>query len=52
LWIAVDSNNKQILLRIHISFERTILVAELFLTSLVKNYGKHSLSTDEGTCYS
>jgi putative transposase len=52
LWILVDSINK-LILRIHISFERTILVAaELFLTSLVKDYGKHSLSTDEGTCYS
>jgi putative transposase len=51
LWIVVDSINK-LILRIHISFERTILVAELFLTSLVKDYGKHSLSTDEGTCYS
>lgn len=30
LWIAVDSINK-LILRIHISFERTILVAELFL---------------------
>jgi putative transposase len=52
LWIVVDSINK-LILRIHISFESTILVAaELFLTSLVKDYGKHSLSTDEGTGYS
>jgi hypothetical protein len=53
LWIAVNSINKLILLRIHISFERTILVAERFLNSLVKDYGKHSLSTDGGgTWYS
>jgi putative transposase len=52
LSIVVDSINK-LILRLHISFERTILVAaELFLTSLVKDYGKHSLSTHEGTCYS
>jgi transposase-like protein len=28
LWIAVDSINKKLILGIHISFERTILVAE------------------------
>ena len=28
LWIAVDSINKKLILEIHISFERTILVAE------------------------
>ena len=52
LWIAIDSINKFIL-GIHISFERTILVAERFLNSLIKDYGKHSLSTDDGgTWYS
>jgi putative transposase len=52
--IAVDSINKLILgIRIF-SFERTILVAaERFLSLLVKDYGKHSLSTDGGgTWYS
>jgi transposase-like protein len=28
LWIAVDSINEKLILGIHISFERTILVAE------------------------
>jgi transposase-like protein len=28
LWIAVDSINKKLILGIHISFERTILVVE------------------------
>jgi transposase-like protein len=52
LWIAVDSINK-LILGIRICFERTILVAaERFMNSLVKDYGKHSLSTDEGTWYS
>jgi putative transposase len=51
LWIAVDSINK-LFLEIHISFERTILVAEWFLTSLVKDYWKHSVSTYQGTWYS
>jgi len=51
LWIAIDSINK-LILGIHISFERTILVAERFLNSLIKDYGKHSLSThDGGTWY-
>jgi hypothetical protein len=49
--IAVDSINK-LILGIRICFERTILVAERFMNSLVKDYGKHSLSTDEGTWYS
>jgi hypothetical protein len=52
--IAVNSINKLILgIRIF-SFERTILAAaERFLNSLVKDYGKHSLSTDGGgTWYS
>jgi hypothetical protein len=33
------------------SFKRPILVTERFLNSLVKDYGKHSLSTDRGTWY-
>jgi hypothetical protein len=42
VWVAVDSINK-LILGIRISFERTILVVERFLNSLVKDYGKHSL---------
>jgi putative transposase len=37
-----------VILGIKISFERIILVAERFLQELVKKYGKHSISTDEG----
>jgi putative transposase len=47
VWVVVDSINK-LILGIRISFERTILVVERFLNSLVKDYGKHSLSTDGG----
>ncbi|HEX7207010.1 MAG TPA: hypothetical protein VF233_02435, partial [Nitrososphaeraceae archaeon] len=45
VWIAVDSINK-LILGIRISFERTILVVERFLNSLVKDYGKHHFFTD------
>jgi hypothetical protein len=49
--IAIDSINKLILgIRIF-SFKRPVVVTEIFLNSLVKNYGKHSLSTDRGTWY-
>jgi hypothetical protein len=51
VWIAVDSINK-LILGIRISFERTILVVERFLNSLVKDYGKHSLHRWGGTWYS
>jgi putative transposase len=33
------------------SFERTMLVAERFISSLINRYGKHSVSTDGGTRY-
>jgi putative transposase len=50
LWIAIDSIDK-VILDIHISFERTILIAETFIKDLVKKYGKHPVSTDGGTWY-
>ncbi|MDQ4056838.1 MAG: hypothetical protein M3156_05410 [Thermoproteota archaeon] len=51
VWIAIDSINKLILgIRIF-SFKRPILVTERLLNSLVKDYEKHSLSTDRGTWY-
>jgi putative transposase len=41
-----------LILDIHISFERTILlIAERFLKGLIKKYGKQPLSTDRGTWY-
>ena len=50
LWVAIEPKNKQIL-QIDISFERTMLVAERFIASLINTYGKHPVSTDGGTWY-
>jgi putative transposase len=50
IWVAIEPTNKQIL-QIDISFERTMLVAERFIASLVNTYGKHLVSTDGGTWY-
>ena len=40
LWIASEPTDKTIL-GIHISYERSMLIAEHFILSLVKKYGKH-----------
>ena len=45
LWVAIEPKNKQIL-HIYISFERTMLVAERFIVSLINTYGKHPVSTE------
>jgi putative transposase len=50
LWIAIEPLDKTIL-GIHISAERTILIAEQFLQNLIRKYGKHRISTDGGTWY-
>jgi putative transposase len=50
LWIAIDSIDK-VILDIHISFERTILIVETFIKDLVKKYGMHPVSTDGRTWY-
>jgi putative transposase len=47
IWVAIEPVNK-VILGIHISFERNMLIAEQFLKSLIKIYGKHPLSTDGG----
>jgi putative transposase len=39
------------ILGIRISIERTILVAEQFIQSLVRRYGKQNISTDGGIWY-
>ena len=44
LWVAIEPKHKQIL-NIDISFERTMLVAERFIASLINKYGKHPVST-------
>jgi putative transposase len=50
LWVANEPKNKQIL-QMNISFERTMLVVERFIVSLINKYGKHPVSTDGGTWY-
>jgi putative transposase len=42
LWVAVEPVHKQIL-GVYISRHRNMLVAEVFLRSLIKLYGKHIL---------
>ena len=50
VWIAIELEDKTIL-GIRISYERSMLVAEQFMRSLVSKYGKHPVSTDGGTWY-
>jgi putative transposase len=51
LWVAIETTNKQIL-QIDISFERTMLVAERFIASLINKYDKQPVSTDGGSWHS
>ena len=50
LWVAIEPKNKRIL-ALNISKERTMLVAERFISGLVQIHGKHPVSTDGGTWY-
>lgn len=50
LWIAIEPENRQILAQ-NITKERNMLVAERFMSDLVKIHGKHPVSTDGGTWY-
>jgi putative transposase len=51
LWVAIEHINRQIL-SLSTSKERNMFVAERFILSRVKNYGKHPIvSTDGGTWY-
>ena len=50
IWVAIESKNKQIL-ALSISKERNMLIAERFLSTIVRDYGKHPVSTDGGTWY-
>ena len=50
LWVAIEPIHRQIL-KADISFDRTMLVAERFISSLINRYGKHPISTDGGTWY-
>jgi putative transposase len=50
LWVAIEPTNRTIL-GIRISIERNMLVAEQFIQSLIRRYGRHNISTDGGTWY-
>jgi putative transposase len=46
IWIAIEPTEKSILDIYLSSAERNMFVVKKFLNSLVKDYGKHTLSTD------
>ena len=48
LWVAIEPENR-LILALSISNERNMLIAERFLSGLVKIHGKHPISTDGGT---
>ena len=50
LWVAIEPENREIL-ALSISKERNMLIAERFLSGLVRVHGKHPISTDGGTWY-
>src|SRR5688572_2486740 len=50
LWICIEPVHSSVL-GIYISEERNMLVAEMFIQSLVEKYGKHTVYTDGGTWY-
>jgi putative transposase len=50
LWVAIELESQEIL-GISISKERNMLLAEQFISSLVKIHGQHPVSTDGGTWY-
>ncbi|HET7643906.1 MAG TPA: DDE-type integrase/transposase/recombinase [Nitrososphaeraceae archaeon] len=50
LYICIEPIHK-LVLGIHISEKRNMLVAEKFIRSLVEKYGKHTVYTDGGTWY-
>jgi putative transposase len=49
-WIAIEPIHS-LVLGVYLSRHRNILVAESFLKSLVKSYGKHSVYSDGGIWY-
>ena len=50
LWAVIEPETRQIL-ALSISNERNMLIAERFLSDVVKIHGKHPVSTDGGTWY-
>ena len=51
LWVAIATEDRDIL-RIGISKERNMFVAERFLSDLIEEYGEHPVSTDGGNMVS
>jgi putative transposase len=50
LWIAIEPVHRQIL-GVYISRHRNMLVAESFLRSSIKIYGRHTVYSDGGSSY-
>jgi putative transposase len=50
VWVAVEPVHRYIL-GVYLSRHQNILVAQLFIDSLVKKYGKHVVYSDGGTWY-
>jgi putative transposase len=50
LWVVMSPVHKQVL-GVYISRHRNMLVAELFLRSLIKVYGMHTVYSDGGSWY-
>ena len=48
VWIAIEPEKGQILAQ-NITQERNMLIAERFLSGVVRYYGNHPISTDGGT---
>jgi putative transposase len=51
LWVIIEPIDKENL-SINISKKRNMFVVERFISKVIKEYGKHSASTDGGTWYS
>ena len=50
LWIAAEPIHRQIL-GVYISRHRNMLDTESFLRTLIKIYGKHTVYSDDGSCW-
>ena len=48
LWVAIEPENGQILAQ-NMTQDRNMLIAERFLSGVVRDYGNHPVSTDGGT---
>ena len=51
LWVAIEEPENKRILGFSVSKELNMLIAEQFISKLVKTYGPHPVSTDGGTWY-